>query len=226
MLVFGGTVRFLSKPTAAAAWWAGVGAGIMALTRPYEGMWFCIVPALVMLWKWTKWKKDDGQSVNKLCVVAAAVVPLLAALAFLLTYNHAVTGEALKFPHRLYQEQNAPDVSVFTWESPGPAPANRNPELAYQMRRFNPEVVLSTTLNLSDVVRQHLEIALPHIGGFFFRGLLGIGAAWAILSGQIWRRSEGRLALASIASFFLMLARCGFLVSRIMRQRGRPPWRF
>ena len=212
MLVFGGAVRFWRRPTGCSAWWAGTGAGLMALTRPYEGLWFCAVPAVAMAWKFflTEGKMKKGKRGNLLVAPIAALVPVTAALAFLLTYNHAVTGDALKFPHRLYQEQSEPDVSVFTWEHPGPAPANRNAELSYQIRRFNPETMLAPTVSFVALMQSHLTVALPRLGGFFLPGLFGIGLVWAIFSGQIWRRRAGEIALACLLAFFAMLGTLRF----------------
>jgi len=216
MLVFGGAVWFWRKPTVAAAWWAGLGAGIMALTRPYEGLWFCAVPGVVMLAKWLQWNTTDGKWKKKIAVAAAAVIPVTAALAFLLIYNRAVTGEAWTFPHRLYQQQSAPDVSVFVWEHPGPAPKDRNPALTYQIQRFNPGPMLAPSVSVADLIRSDLTMTLPRLGGFFFQGLLGVGAAWALVDAgwalgrrRAWRRT-GWLALASLATFVLMLGTLRF----------------
>jgi hypothetical protein len=216
MLVFGGAVRFWRKPGISAAWWAGVGAGIMALTRPYEGLWFCLVPAGVMAWRLVNWEIESGGLKDKICIVIAGLLAVAAALAFLLIYNHAVTGNAFQFPHRLYQQQAEPDVSVFVWEHPGPAPQDRNPELTYQIRRFNPATMLAPSVSLAEAMKAHLELVPLRIGGFFLQGLLGIGAAWATLEALFsigrrrkWR-SAGWLAWASMASFFIMLGTLRF----------------
>jgi hypothetical protein len=182
----------------------------MALTRPYEGLWFCVIPAMVMLWSLFKAGKR-GTGIGSIARwTASAVVPLGAALGFLLVYNHAVTGDALTFPHRLYQQQMMPDAPVFVWEKPEPPPANRHPEISYQIDRFNPEVISSPGVTIGELLRAHLGTALPRIGGFFFQGLLGVGATWAVFSGQVWRRRAGRLALASIVAFLLMLGTLRF----------------
>jgi hypothetical protein len=210
MLVFGGALRFWKKPGAASAWWAGLGAGIMALTRPYEGLWFCALPAGAMAWSFFRWKMADGMLRKKFGVAAAALVPVCAALAFLLVYNRAVTGNALEFPHRLYQQQVEPDVGVFVWDHPQPAPKDRNAEISYQIRRFNPPAMFDASVNFAELLKSDLTIALPRLGEFFFPGLLGLGAAWALLGGQAWRRRAGRLALVSVASFFAMLGTLRF----------------
>jgi hypothetical protein len=123
----------------------------------------------------------------------------------LLIYNHAVTGAALTFPHRLYQTQQMPDVGVFIWDHPDAEPATRNPELSYQLRRFNPAVMFAPVVNLADLISAHFKLMVPQIGGFFFQGFFGLGMTWALLGGQAWRRPAGRLALGCFASFFLML---------------------
>jgi hypothetical protein len=202
MLVFGGAIRFWKKPSLSAAWWAGVGAGIMVLTRPYEGLWFCAVPAAAMAWRW---KMEDGKRKKKIFMSLAALAPITAGLAFLLIYNRTVTGAALKFPHSLYQEQQMPDVGVFVWDHPGPAPAGRNPEISYQLHRFNPEVIFAPSINLADLIRAHATVVIPRFAGFFSGSLFGLGLAWAIVSGLAWRRPTGRLAISCVAGLFLML---------------------
>jgi len=209
-LVFGGAVRFWRKPDISAAWWAAVGAGMMMITRPYEGLWFCAFPAAAMAWKYLNTKISPGRWKSKKIFLHAATFPLAAALGFLLAYNENVTGDALKFPHRLYQEQYEPDVSVFTWEHPGPPPAGRNPELAYQIRRFDPALMLTPSVNFVKLWKSHLTVALPRIGLFFLPGLFGVGLAWAAISGQCWRRKSGRLALACLTAFMVMLGTLRF----------------
>ncbi len=205
MLVFGGAVRFWKKPSLLAAAWAGVGASIMALTRPYEGLWFCAVPALTMLVASVKWKAVDGTWKNKMLMVAAALLPVAAALVFLLIDNHAVTGNALKFPHQLYQEQQMPDVGVFVWDHPGPAPAGRNPEISYQLHRFNPEAVFAPRVNFTDLIRAHTSVVVTRVGGFFLGNLFCLGLVGAMVSGQAWKRPTGRMALTCLACLFPML---------------------
>ncbi len=210
MLVLGGALRFGRKPAASSALWAGLGAGLMALTRPYEGLWFCLVPAGAMLARLVLSARLGESRMKLLGWSAAAAAPVAVALAFLLIYNKAVTGDALLFPHRLYQETVAPDVSVFVWEQPGPAPANRNPELSYQMRRFNPPAMLAPTANYAALLSEHVKNVLPRFAGFFLPGLFGLGALWALGSGSAWREQSGRLALASLATFFVMLGTLRF----------------
>jgi hypothetical protein len=209
MLVFGGALRFWKKPTASAAWWAGVGAGAMALTRPYEGLWFCVVPAAVMAWRVVKWPQAEAGSPKQIYAVASALVPVAAAITFLLAYNQAVTGSALNFPHRVYQQQVEPDVGVFVWDHPTAPPKDRNPELTYQIRRFNPQVMLEPSVSLVELAKSHLTTTLPILGGFFLPGLLGLGLIWAV-GGIAWRQSAGKIALASLATLLLMLGTLRF----------------
>lgn len=210
MLVFGGALRFWKKPSASAAWWASVGAGIMALTRPYEGLWFCAVPAGVMAWKLYQSKNETGPWKSKKFILKAATFPIAVGLGFLFAYNNAVTGNAFTFPHRVYQQQAEPDVGVFVWDHPTPPPKERNAELTYQIRRFNPQVMLEPAVSAVDLLKSHLTFALPILGGFFLPGLFGLAAAWAIMSGQAWRRSSGKIALASVVTLLVMLGTLRF----------------
>ncbi|MGA2053283.1 MAG: hypothetical protein ABSH19_08230 [Opitutales bacterium] len=205
MLVFGGMLRFVRRPSASSAGWAAVGAAIMALTRPYEGLWFCLIPALVML---ARFAREIHAGTSRVVLTRWAMVgaaPLIAALVFLLIYNRAVTGDALTFPHQLYEKEVMPDVGLFVWDTPGPAPRNRHPEITYQLHRFDAGLLNQPNVSLADLLRYDFSTVLPLFAGFYLPGLFGLGLVWAIFGSQAWRRPAGRWALASFASLFAMM---------------------
>jgi hypothetical protein len=205
MLVFGGLIRFARKTSGPAAWWAGLGAALMAITRPYEGFWFCLVPAAVMLLRLAREKRAGVPAPTLARCSALAAVPILAALVFLLIYNRAVTGDAFTFPHRLYEKTVMPDVGLFVWDTPQPAPPGRIPEITYPLQRFSVGLLNQPAVHVADLLRYDTTTVLPMLFGFYLQGLLGLGLAWAILGGLAWRNHPGRLALACLASLLLML---------------------
>jgi hypothetical protein len=205
MLVFGGMLRFARKPSGAAAAWAGLGAGVMALTRPYEGLWFCLVPAVVMLVRLVRACRSGATPGSVVRWVSCAAVPLAASLLFLAVYNRAITGSAFTFPHQVYESQVMPDVGLFVWDTPSAAPAGRHPEITYQLHRFAVGLLNQPRVPIVELLKYHFTQVLPLLAGFYLQGFLVIGFAWTILSGQFWRRRAGRWALASLVSFALML---------------------
>lgn len=95
------------------AWSAGLGLGlsILALTRPYEGLLVSLPAAWVLgaalFQRFRKrFRQGEGaESRRPILVVAGGVfLVLLPAFFGLGWYHHAVTGDPLRFPHRLYEE--------------------------------------------------------------------------------------------------------------------------
>jgi hypothetical protein len=117
-LTFGGALRLWQRegsPLAAAAW-AGVGCGIMALTRPLDGFIFALFPTGMIAW--TLWRDRAG----RLPRLFAFVLPAALGVALMLGYNIATTGQAWLFAHRLYDQTHVPRLALFVWEKPGVDP--------------------------------------------------------------------------------------------------------
>jgi hypothetical protein len=66
-------------------------------------------------------------------------------------------------------------------------------------------VIFASHISLADLIRAHAKMVVPRLGGFFLANLFILGLAWALVSGQTWRESAGRLAFSCLASLFLML---------------------
>ncbi len=210
-LVFGGAIRFWRKPSGSAAWWAAVGAGMMMITRPYEGLWFCAVPAAAMIWKYLTPNISTGRWKSKKIYLHAAVFPLAAALGFLLAYNEKVTGDALRnFPTAFTRSKTSRMSASSPGNIPEPRPPTAIPSSPTKSADFNPAAMLAPSVDFPALAKTHLTVALPHLAAFFLPGLFGIGLACAIFSGQFWRRKSGQLALACLAAFFVMLGTLRF----------------
>jgi hypothetical protein len=95
----------------------GVGLCIMALSRPFEGVLFSI-PLLISLAVALVVKNQPGQSrLNVLRGLAAAIIPVIAGLAFVAYYNYRVTGNALLLPYSV-NERTYSATPLFLWVSP------------------------------------------------------------------------------------------------------------
>jgi hypothetical protein len=122
-LAFGGALRCWRQrgsPLASAAW-AGVGCGMMALTRPLDGFIFALAPTAMILGAARRDFRAGGgkTSVPKLLAFAA---PAAMGVVLMLGYNFATTGRPWVFAHQLYDQTYVPGVVLFVWEKPAPDP--------------------------------------------------------------------------------------------------------
>jgi hypothetical protein len=93
-LVLGGYARVVKRKQVWAALAIGAGIVILANTRPYEGLVFCIPVAIVLLHSRAGWRA--------FALIGAVVIPGLVATG---AYNRAVTGNALVMPYTEYGRQ-------------------------------------------------------------------------------------------------------------------------
>ncbi|HVU37750.1 MAG TPA: hypothetical protein VHC95_05405 [Opitutales bacterium] len=125
-LAFGGALRLWRRrghPLRAAAG-AGVGCGIMALTRPLDGFIFALLPAALILGRIFRDRPAIGKK------LAAFLIPALLGVGLMLGYNQATTGSPLAFAHRRYDETYLPRVALFVWQKPAPDPPGQPAWLA------------------------------------------------------------------------------------------------
>ena len=93
-LLLGGYVRVVRRKKIWYGLAMGAGIAILANTRPYEGLVFCIPVAMAWILSRPGWRAYAA--------VAAVLVPALAWTGY---YNHAVTGNALQLPFMEYAQQ-------------------------------------------------------------------------------------------------------------------------
>lgn len=128
-LVLGGLARILRRASVGNALLLGLGIAILANSRPYEGLLFCVPAGLWLLaWLAGKTKSRDGAGTR----VRSALLPLSAVivltLAFIGYYNWRLTGNALLFPHVL-NTRTYHSTPLFLWE-------HLKPELTYHNQQF------------------------------------------------------------------------------------------
>ncbi len=113
-------------------WWAGfhvgLGLAMMIYSRPYEGL-VASLPAAVVLLVWLVKLGMRGAVTQGLPVMAATMAVLAPAAAWLLSYNAAVTGNPLVMPYQAYSAVYVASPA-FVWQTLGPPPTYRHPELA------------------------------------------------------------------------------------------------
>jgi hypothetical protein len=113
-LVLGALSRLRKRPRVAHAGLLGIGVGLLAMTRPYEGLVFCLpIAGLLLLWIL---RPDEGnlrRTLSRMVLPIASV--LLLTGVFLAYYNLRVSGNALLMPYKLNQQTYAV-VPLFMWQ--------------------------------------------------------------------------------------------------------------
>jgi hypothetical protein len=121
-----GAMPGMKRLSSKAALLMGLGAALLANTRPLEGLIFCI-PVAVWMVAWL----CSRSSPSFLTATRRVLVPLLGVLTITLVfvgyYNWRVTGDALTMPRALYQRERL-NFPVFVWQSPQPPLHYTNPQ--------------------------------------------------------------------------------------------------
>ncbi len=112
-LVIGALPRILRMHRLRDALLLGLGTGVLANSRPFEGLVLFIPVAVVIVW-WLFSRRSPGWRITIPRVVAPLGSVLLFTLAFMLYYNWRVTQNPFLFPHTL-DDQLHLSVSAFVW---------------------------------------------------------------------------------------------------------------
>jgi hypothetical protein len=118
-LVLGALGRLRKRPRVSHAFLLGIGVSVLAMTRPYEGLVFCLPVAGALLWMLRQNKGKFRRMMSRMVVPIASVLVLTGA--FLAYYNLKVTGNALLMPYVLNQ-QTYVVVPLFLWQHFRPQP--------------------------------------------------------------------------------------------------------
>jgi hypothetical protein len=203
-LAFGGALRRWrgrGNPWAASAW-AGVGCGLMALTRPLDGFIFALGPAALLLGAAGRdFRARNGKSA--LLSLLAFGLPAAAGVALMLGYNAATTGSPWVFAHRLYDQTHVPGVVLFVWEKPAPDP----PGLPAFLADYEKEYATNMSADPLTAAQygENLKKFAAAQFGFLFPPWIWPLAAMG-LAAVFWARDRvARLALLSLLFILLPL---------------------
>ena len=135
-LVVGGALRLMRRGTplrTTDGLWMVVGALVLAVTRPFEGVLTCLV---VVLWMVVHWTRYGWPPLSRLALHGLLPQVLLSALGLwgLAQYNRAVTGDPLTMPYQVH-EQMYGMCPLFLFQSPMPERHYRHDSL----RKFHAE---------------------------------------------------------------------------------------
>ena len=128
-LLFGGVRRFADRPQASLMMIMSLGIGLLANSRPFEGLIVCIPAGFILLR--TLWLTNGSRLkllFGQMLIPAAVVlIPIAGAMA---CYNQAVTGDWKKLPYRLHDETYVA-VPTFLFQKPlEKPPVYRHKEMA------------------------------------------------------------------------------------------------
>ena len=111
-LVFGTLPRLKKEQRVRDSLLLAIGMALLAYTRPYEGLFFCVPVLVALLW----WANRESISVREfgLRVVFPSVLVMAIALAGLGFYFHRVTGSAFTTPYQVNMRTYG--LMYFPWE--------------------------------------------------------------------------------------------------------------
>jgi hypothetical protein len=128
-LVLGALGRIRQRASVGSALLLGLGVAILANSRPYEGLLFCVPAGLrVLWWLFGKIKSRDSAGARIRIVFVPLAGVMVLTLAFVGYYNRRLTGNALLFPHVL-NTRTYHSTPLFLWE-------HLKPEKTYNNQQF------------------------------------------------------------------------------------------
>jgi hypothetical protein len=164
-LVLGAFPRIVHHQRPRDAVLLGVGAALLANSRPLEGFIFCL-PVAIALAVWLFSPTSPALRVTGPRVVLPALCVLALTVLFIGCYNWRVTGNALVFPHELYMRQQC-NCPVFAWQKAGPPLHYANEQFDYFYNNHIPE---------------HYA---PTWAAWKHRSWVGVGAMWHLFLGSV-----------------------------------------
>jgi len=194
-LVLGALGRISKRPTARDAVVLGLGVAILANSRPYEGMLFCIPASAWFIW-WFATSKNLGSAQSatsryaRTNILVSVLVVLAATAAFMGYYNWRLTGNALLMPHAL-RTRTYHSSALFLWE-------HSRPPLHYNNQQFEDFYNGWERENYRHTWEDAWRVSLEKLnrGGhtFFWWGVILLAPGTPL----VWRDKKSRLLLATI----------------------------
>jgi hypothetical protein len=125
-LVLGALTRIWRRASVGNALLLGLGIAILANSRPYEGLLFCVPAGVWVIW-WLLGKIKSRDSLNSRFrkVFLPLSTSIVLTLAFIGYYNWRLTGNALLMPHVL-NTRTYHTTPLFLWEHNKPARTYNN----------------------------------------------------------------------------------------------------
>ncbi len=116
----------------------GLGAGILAISRPVEGFIFCIPLTAALVW-WILRREAPARPPYAKRVLSPIAAILACVVGFVGYYNGRVTGSLIEFPHFIEQRMYF-TTPVFLWQHEKPPRAYANPQFDDFYHNFMPSL--------------------------------------------------------------------------------------
>jgi hypothetical protein len=195
-LVMGALPRILHGPRSAHALLMGLGAFILANSRPLEGLLLCLPVAVVLIrWLWKQRALSRRQILK--CLLLPLTGMMISTVFCVSYYNYRVTGSAFLFPHTL-NERTYISTPFFIWQSPRPPLHYTSPQLEFYYNGWVRPTWFRT--------RFHLERHAAKIFYFFLWPELSVpllALPWLLCDGRIriliWQFAFCFLGLLAVA---------------------------
>jgi hypothetical protein len=172
-LVVGALPRIWRAPRPRYAACMGIGAAILANSRPVEGfILFATVIAALGIWLWKQPAPERGKLIARIVLPMAAI--LLVCIGWMGYYNWRVTQNPLLPPYIAYERAYNPEP-FFLWQAPHPIPVYSNPQLSALYNIWAPRQIARDRDNiLRGVWHRTTEFFNFFLGKELALGLLGL----------------------------------------------------
>jgi hypothetical protein len=155
-LVLGAIPRILRQQRVRDAVLLGIGMAILANSRPFEGLIFCL-PFAVALLLWMRRPSSPPARITLRKVVAPVIAVMLPTVAFVAYYNWRLTGNPLLTPHQLYTQTYLTSPSFF-WSHQKPLLHYNNQQIEEYFRVFAPRYYRSSWADFWRLSRQKMSL--------------------------------------------------------------------
>lgn len=178
-LLMGGILRLRRRVIFTSALASGCGVGLLAVSRPFEGL-SCTVICTVLLW--CAWHKHSLRVRSKMAMQVSlfAMPPVLAALMLIAAHNQAVTGNWRQLPYQLHEAQYAV-APLFVFDSPKLENTAKRADLPAVFHDYHAVDSLNWyrdrtgwsgwVRGVNAATSELLKLAFPYIGVFAISGL-------------------------------------------------------
>src|SRR5437660_10816709 len=201
-LVLGAMPRIVRRARTLDALLLGLGIAILANSRPYEGLLFCIPVAGWFLW-WLagKTKSPVSSRTRIVRILAPLAMVILLTIGFIGYYNWRLTGNALLFPHVL-NTRTYRTTGLFLWDHAKPPMHYHNQQFEDFYNGWERENYQNTW---PDVWRVSEEKLIRGGGTYFWCGALLLlpGLPFAVRDRKM--RLPVLLLLLGAAGFFVLI---------------------
>jgi hypothetical protein len=128
-LVLGAFPRVIHRQRLRDSIYLGLGAAVLANSRPFEGFIFCLpVAAFLAIWLFSSKSPVSGVTWSRVVLPVLCILALT--LLFIGYYNWRITGKVLLFPETL-AIQRYDNTPLFVWEPRNPPLHYTNPQFDY-----------------------------------------------------------------------------------------------